>query len=244
MVRYLKQRDVEPVFLHLPRCDVSPEVSRAVRSAYDAVARDEGISQIDVESLLVERGLAVTSDLFTDGIHTSPHGAKLFAEAISEYLVGQEHRTHQPAGTVAHAEKRTAIIDTLFVDSLQPTSQQHRHGLFRLQMQTFDLLRNESIEFKCGEEEFLGVVAVVDTDSGVMRIESGSREFSVQLADEWSSRASRLQVVPFPRSFEQDETLRIVCSEADVAPTDPAGRASSMVKLAESLRIIGVVYTK
>jgi hypothetical protein len=66
----------------------------------------------------------------------------------------------------------------------------------------------------------------------------------VQLADEWSSRASRLQVVPFPRSFEQDETLRIVCSEADVAPTDPAGRASSMVKLAESLRIIGVVYTK
>ena len=244
IVSYLKQRNVEPVFLHLPRRDVSPEVSRAVRSAYDAVAGDEGISQIDVESLLVEQGIAVTSDLFTDGIHTNPHGAGLFAQAICEYLIGQEHSKHQPAGTVVHAEERTAIIDTLFVDSLQPTSQQHRHGLFRLQMQTFDLQRNESIEFKCGEEEFLGVVVVVDTDSGVMRIESGSREFSVQLADEWSNRASRIQVVPFPWGFEQDETLRIVCSESDVAPTDAAGRASSVVKLAQSLRIIGMVYTK
>jgi hypothetical protein len=111
-------------------------------------------------------------------------------------------------------------------------------------MQTVNLLRSESIEFRCGEEDLLGVVVVVDTDSGVMRIESGSCKFSVQLADEWSSRASRLQVVPFPQGFDQVETLRIICSEADAAPTDAVGRASSVVKLAESLRIIGVVYTK
>jgi len=241
IVSYLRQRSAEPVFLHLPRLDVSTETNQTVRPIYDSLADEEGVSQVDVEALLRERGAPVTADLFTDGIHTTPHGANVFARTICDHLFAREHVEQSLARVQTRLRVQQRRIYTKFIESLRSPNQLLRHGVFRLQMQTVELGPGEFVEFHVAEEEVLGVVVAVDAESGVMRVASGGRDVSVQLADEWSNGAPRLQVVSFPEGFVIRDRIRVTCSDEEGAPVDAAGRNSRVIKQAKSLRIIGIV---
>lgn len=243
LVECLREIETEVVFLHLTCIDEIRLRAVEARSVYDKIGTEKGIAHIDVEQRLANSGLVLQPSMFTDGIHTTPQGGRLFADTIASAIM-------ESAESPLLAEHNIGLSDpvsgwmrlrTHWADSLPVTAGSPSRGLYRLQLPTLRLTRGSRVEFSTGTTSVVGLVVVVDSEAGVMEVASGSESLTVQLADEWTNRSPRLQVVPFPRTFCVKDTLTVTCSTNDAAPRDAAGRFTQVRATASSLQLCGLV---
>lgn len=243
LVESLREIETAVVFLHMPRVDEFRSHAIFTRAIYNEIAAVTRTSCIDVEQRLANSGVILQPSMFTDGIHTTPQGGRLFADTIASAIM-------ESAESPLLAEHNIGLSDpvsgwmrlrTHWADSLPVTAGSPSRGLYRLQLPTLRLTRGSRVEFSTGTSSVVGLVVVVDSEAGVMEVASGSESLTVQLADEWTNRSPRLQVVPFPRTFGAKDTLTVTCSTKDAAPRDAAGRFTQVRATASSLQLCGLV---
>lgn len=244
LVKSLQEMETTAVFLHMPRIDEFRSHVIRTRALYDEIAATAVLPQIDVEQSLTKRGLVLRQAMFTDGIHTTAEGGRMFATAIAEDLKDAEESltTVGPTTLSRDSSDGWKRLRTHWIDSVPFTAGASSRGFYRLQLPTIRLTPGSQTELTTVGSSVVGLVVVVDSESGVMEVAAGSDGLTVQLADEWTNRSPRLQVVPFPRNFRVKDTLRVTCSVRDTAARDAAGRFSQVQGTAKSLQLCGLVF--
>ena len=246
LVESLREIETVAVFLHMPRIDEFRSWVIPTRAIYDKIAAATRTPCIDVEHRCVNSGVVLQPSMFTDGIHTTPQGGHLFAETIATAIVESAELPLPAVHNIGPSDPSRGWmrLRTHWADTLSVTAGSPSRGLYRLQLPTLRITRGSQVEFSTGTSSVVGLVVVVDSEAGVMEVASGSDGLAVQLADEWTNRSPRLQVVPFPRTFGVKDTLRVTCSTKDAAPRDAAGRVTQVQATASSLQLCGLVYAE
>lgn len=246
LVESLRAIETVAVFLHMPRVDEFRSHAIPTRTMYDEITAATRTPHIDIEQSLANSRVVLQPSMFTDGIHTTPQGGRLFAETIATALMEAAESPLLARHNIGPRDpnKGWMGLSTHWADTLVVTAGTVNRGLYRLQLPILRLARGLKVELSTGTSPVVGLVVVVDSEAGVMEIASGSDGIAVQLADEWTNRSSRLQVVPFPRTFRVRDKLTITCSTSDVAPRDAAGRFTQVQATASSLQLCGLVLAE
>lgn len=222
----LQRAGVAPIVVHLPRSDVPGSAQQSVVEVYDSIATERGVPQIDLRHL-GERG-----DL-RDGVHTSPALAERIAQEISDAfpnrpIVGGPTSPRQPTSAVRHLPARLGIS----------SGREAQKSTFRLSLDTRIVEMGGALQFTAPGAQFLGVYVIARSTCGVIEVRSGDASMTVQVWDEWCSRA-RIQFIHLPEGMTVGPELRIAPTEQVTAERNAQGAPTSITHRGTSAEVLG-----
>lgn len=225
----LQSAGVRPVVLHLPRTDVSPKVHQSVVEVYESIAAERSVLCLDLRHVGERGGLP-------DGVHTSPALSEQIAEAISCELEGVAMvREPEPVGHRGHVVRHVPAAHG------RSSGREAQAGTFRLSLDTRVVVRGGALQFEASSGPFLGVYVIARSTSGVIEIQSGGAAMTVQVWDEWCSRA-RIQFIHVPEELGIGPVLRVAPTDLHTAHRNALGLPTSVAHEGTSVEVVGAAF--
>lgn len=242
----LIQANIPACMLYLYK-DKQPEIYRQIlQNDYGPVVDHYNTSIIDIHPQMhemVEKNQYRSSELLTDGIHTTELGATLSAQLILKELLTQK----SPAGV--NPTSPWCSDSFLFPQILKPenigtnTDNVIIPGKFKLIIPYLEITHGSTLTIAIEHGETHGVLLVADDHSGVIDIKSDTLHHTAQVHDEWCSKA-RLQVVILPKPIKANEKFSIKISENNIAKVSSNLQPNSWKHLGVNLKIIGLLVNR
>jgi lysophospholipase L1-like esterase len=188
IVRKLRRASCELAFLHMYRHDRCFDPPDAVLSTWESVADHYGVPSLDLgrwAEAALRAGERRSEELFFDGIHTTPEGSRLLAEAVAAGLrpllesPGAD-RPDPPEPLFARDYTRTALVPV--EASMLRLPSNCEIGRLRLIHPYLAIGADNTLEV-CLEGELVGVALVVGPDAAAIRIRTASASQSFVLQD-------------------------------------------------------------
>ncbi len=200
MLIKLREIEAHPVILLLPRKDVESDAARALAPLHRSVAAHHGAPVID----LIHRAQE-WAPFLRDGVHTTPEGAKLYADAILSQLL--ETEATPAIGTRMFADdlsRAGEISPGLFMDRKRPD------GLLRLQAPYWKLAAGEAMTVALEEASLLGMTFIQGPHAGSIAVNGAP----IALRDKWSTY-ERLHAVMLAAPLTAETSLEIEAVEGE-----------------------------
>lgn len=239
----LSQANIPACMLYLYK-DKQPKLYRQIlREDYGPVVNYYKTSIIDIYPQIqemVEKNQHQSSELLTDGIHTTELGAKLSAELILKGLLEiNRHinlRPIKPWSSNSYLSPQILKVEEARIDIDGSIA----NGKFKLLIPYAEISQGSTLSITVEEGEIIGILVIADDSSGVIDINSTSFHHKAQIHDEWCEKA-RIQVVILPIPIKPDETFSIKISKSNVASVGANLQVNSWPHLGMNLKIIGLL---
>lgn len=222
-------------FLYLPRTDRLASRRSEILRVYEHVAEDLGVPSIDLEF----RDDLENPELYLyDGVHTTPLGAALIADAIVEALQNQE-RKHS---IVSYRKKELVHAESnLIVHSWQRMSYESvpRVSNFRLGIPFAEINCDSSATWASPDSSLIGLQILLGSHSGVIELRSDKKSRMIQTWDETCERNPRLSYLPIPIDFRTSNTITFTALRSVSGQRDLYGARSHTLHSGTMMRVIG-----
>ncbi len=226
MVKKLRALDCQVVFLHMFRADAADLEMDRIVDVYERVADHWGIPSLRLDRLItaqLDTGPMTQAELYRDGIHTTPAGAKRLVRAISDAWLPLTREkvcrfAAPPASLFPDCFDSTEIVPPRAEMLAQPLRANFKR--FRLLWPYLELDRDHCLRFETSGT-IAGIVVISGPESGMLELITprGSRKYADW--DRWCSW-ERLNAINFAEHFPglQAVTMR-VCAGPEGAAADP-----------------------
>lgn len=242
----LSHTNIPACMLYLYK-DKQPEIYRKIlQRDYGPVVDHYNTSIIDIYPQMqemVEKIQHQSSELLTDGIHTTELGATLSAELILKELLTQKSSANVNS-TIPWRSNSFLFPQILKLEDIDTTTDSSiTPGKFKLIIPYLEIAHGSTLSIAIEDGETLGVLLVADNHSGVIDIKSGTLHHTAQVHDDWCSKP-RLQVVILPKSIKANEKFSIKISKNNFAKVSANLQPNSWKHLGVNLKIIGLLINR
>lgn len=242
----LSQANVPACMLYLYK-DKQPEIYRQIlQEDYGPVLDHYNTFIIDIYPQMQEmiyNNQYQSSELLTDGIHTTELGATLSAELILKALLTQKTPTNVNP-TSPWCSDSFLFPQILKLEDINTnTDSSIVHGKFKLTIPYLEISHRSTLSIAIENGEILGVLLIADDDSGVIDIQSNTLHHTAQVYDQWCAKA-RLQIVILPKPIKANEKFSIKISKNNIAKYSANLQANSWSHLGVNLKLIGLLVNR
>lgn len=242
----LSQANIPACMLYLYK-DKQPEIYwQVLQEDYGPVVDHYNTFIIEIYPQIqemIDNNQYQSSELLTDGIHTTELGASLSAELILKELLNLKSITNVNPTSPWSSNSflfpqilKPEDIGTDIDNSIVP-------GKFKLIIPYLEISYGSTFSIAIENGEILGVLLVADDHSGVIDIKSETLHHTAQVHDEWCSKA-RLQVVILPKPIKANEKFSIKISKNNIAKYSANLQANSWSHLGVNLKLIGLMVNR
>lgn len=239
LVIAMLKRGSRVCFLHMPRSDRHASRRRDVLRIYDHVAREFGVSSIDLE---FDDALEDTEQYLYDGVHTTPLGASLIAEAIIYAL--SEQVTEPPTSQVTQTDSGNFCPD-LFIRGWQRMEYKSTPtiGTFRFGIPFAETSIGGTATWASSSHQLLGLQILLGAHSGVIEISDDHNLLTIQTWDRTCDHNPRLSYLPIPPIFRRSNKITFRVVSETRANRDLFGGSSHELHSGLTFRIVGYTET-
>lgn len=239
LVAAMRKLGSQICFLHMPRSDRHAARRRDVLRIYDHVARDFEVSSIDLE---FSDALEDTEQYLYDGVHTTPFGASVVAEAIFNAL--SEQVTETPAIRVTQPDS-SSYGPELLIRGWQGMEYEPAPstGTFRFGIPFAETNIGGTAIWESSSHQLLGLQILLGAHSGVIEITDDHNSLTIQTWDRTCIRNPRLSYLPIPPLFRRSNRITFRAVSEDRGHRDLFGGSSHDLHHGLTFRIIGYMET-
>lgn len=233
-------------FLHLYCASYSSINGIQTVALYENIANRYSIPSIHVGTWIedsISKGILAIEDMVYDGIHTTAQGARQYANLIFEafcsfvtYAAPSISKSNNKINSIYLPFQHTQIIlpRSLVEDPSSSLSKARFRGLIKYIAISQDFVFTYASEVG----SILGFLIIADEESGVLKVEYGSKSLYIQTSDEWCHN-ERIQAVILAEPIPITHKIRISLSQKDCADIGANGTANPTKKIGSSLKLIG-----
>ena len=240
LVRKLLNENIFVIFIYLFRLPTIHNL-RTILSIYEQIAGHYQIPSINVYDYIYDEYFGRYDEILSDGIHTTPLGASVYAQYITnvmESLLDLSNLPSVPGLIHDHVFINTHIsLPTQFDPSNLDVD---RRNLFRLSLPYVEIRIGEKIIYKSTTHHAIGFLFLADAHCGVICIaDSDSNELLImQLADQWCE-TPRIQAAYFKKPLTPSNRITIAMRSDDAALYGANGQVNTFVHTGDALKIFG-----
>ena len=237
---FFYNRYIFVIFIYLFRLPTIHSI-RTILSIYEQIASHYQIPSINVYDYIQDQYFGRYDEILTDGVHTTPLGASVYAQYITnvmESLLDLSNLPSVPGLIHDHVFINTHIsLPTHFDPSNLDVD---RHNLFRLSLPYVEIRIGEKAIYKSETHHAIGFLFLADTRCGVIGIEDGdsNEPLIIQLADQWC-KTPRIQAAYLKKPLAPSKRITIVIRSDDVALYGANGQFNTFVHTGDALKLFG-----
>lgn len=240
LVRKLLNQNIFVIFLYLFRSSLVHN-AQTVLSIYEPIARHYKIPSIHVDDYIQDQYLGRHDEILSDGVHTTPLGATVYAQYIASSITSFLRHSIPPflPGPIhIHLFTNTNIS---LPSQFDPSDLDiNRHNLFRLTLPYIEIRIGEKVIHESKSHHTIGFLFLADAHSGVICIadSDAAEQSTMQLADKWCDNP-RIQAAYFKAPLTPNKRITISISPDQTALYGANGQINTFIKAGESLKLFG-----
>ncbi len=228
-----------PVYLY--RSDIGDDEYLPLLDIYNQAFQPYNIDGINVFSYvreLVNKQQVRSEDVVYDQIHTTRHGARLYAEYIFSQISSSLIYLQSPPKRFIDAEAIVPFKSDNF--SRRKFSGDYELEVFRHSLPYLKVSPGNHIELKTEYGGCIGLVVIADAETGVVEVSSDEFQHKAQVYDAWCEHA-RLQVVIFPQAIEQNKLLRVTASHDAFTNYAANGSLNDVIHQGSNIKVVALM---
>lgn len=226
IVERLTDQGAQPCLLYLYRRDFALRAAPELIAVYEEVAERHGIPSIDLASPMhhvIDSGLVQGEHVVRDGVHMTPAGAQLVADAILDSVLEIASAEGAPRTRQGSLYRRGFHDARILLPLTEPVT--HRRGRFRLLWEYLELGPGDHLTGSF-DGELVGAAAVVDAETPAILLSTETGSEQLTLADPGTPH-ERVGAGFFAHGYPAGRVVRIELSAADSA----AGKSLKLLGL-------------
>jgi hypothetical protein len=241
----LIEHNILPIFLFIPRIDVSREYSQKVFNTYQRVLERFRIPYIDVRFDLEERMANVSgspeSMLQSDRVHLTKIGGEIVGNLIAKKFVELKFDLSAPGYSMKQLSIQ-APFHSLKLKYFNDISTWKSHGTFKFVLPYIRILPKDKYVFNVLEEA-IAILCIADPSTGILRIDDAREIMQYQIHDQWCT-FSRIQCLPLLKSLKYPSEVTLSVGDWSSTVVDSRGLQSFDETVADELKLIGIITRK
>jgi hypothetical protein len=245
LVQKLLSKDIFVIFLYLFRSSATYDV-QSILPIYEDIASRYRIPTINVFDYIKNQYIGRYDEILSDGIHTTPFGAAVYAQYIASSLSSfLDNSTPQP---IPEPKNFRSFINTnIFLPTqFDPGNLDvDRRKLFRLYFPYVEIRAGEKVLYESNSHHVIGFMFLADIQCGVISItnDDSNDPLIMQLADQWC-KTPRIQAAYFKKPISPNKRVTLAILSDDRAPYGANGQVNTFVQTGDALKIFGFLEYK
>jgi len=241
----LLQQKIPSCFLQLFKSKDLIQYEEILQHNYRPIIHHYQVPEINLHDFFsrqIQENVLQASDLLYDGIHTTDLGSTLFANQIAtdwfNLLPSLLPNTFAIESRGVHQSLYPIIVGP---DQLQESIEGNfKVKKFKFTIPYLEMDSNSSLNLECDFGEVIGILVIVDNDSGVIEIKTDEFTHHAQLHDQWCDHP-RIQAVLLPHAIASRKLLSITLTKLDSAQVGANLRYQTWQHKGMNIKIIGLM---